>query len=110
MVIIVEDFKKDIYKLHGLEAFEDKMTFYYDESGNCRKFKLTDTKVNDIEALKKLDYEGARAVLMKQHGIGKKVADCICVFGLHKLEAFPIDTHVRQILAEHYKAGFPFER
>ena len=64
----------------------------------------------DIEALKKLDYEGARAVLMKQHGIGKKVADCICVFGLHKREAFPIDTHVRQILAEHYKDGFPFEK
>ena len=47
---------------------------------------------------------------MAEHGIGKKVADCICVFGLHHLNAFPIDTHVKQILATHYEDGFPFDR
>lgn len=62
------------------------------------------------EKLIGLSYEEAKKALMKEHGIGKKVADCICVFGLHLLEAFPIDTHVKQILAEHYKDGFPFER
>ena len=48
--------------------------------------------------------------LMKQTGIGNKVADCICVFGLHMLNAFPIDTHVKKILSEHYKDGFPFDK
>ncbi|MDY6356959.1 MAG: DNA glycosylase [Catonella sp.] len=60
--------------------------------------------------LRGMSYEEARAELMKQYGIGKKVADCICIFGLHKLEAFPIDTHVKQILAEHYPDGFPFDK
>ena len=62
------------------------------------------------ENLVGLSYEEAKKQLMAEHGIGKKVADCICVFGLHHLDAFPIDTHVKQILAAHYEAGFPFER
>ena len=62
------------------------------------------------ESLKGLSYDEAKKALMAEHGIGKKVADCICVFGLHHLDAFPIDTHVKQILAAHYKDGFPFEK
>lgn len=30
-------------------------------------------------------------------GVGKKVADCVCLFSLDKLDAIPVDTHVRQI-------------
>lgn len=64
----------------------------------------------DLDALKKLDYEDAHKTLLQKKGIGKKVADCICVFGLHHLNAFPIDTHVKRLLSEHYPSGFPFER
>ena len=46
---------------------------------------------------------------MKLSGVGTKVADCICLFGLHRLEAFPIDTHIRQVLERHYPDGFPYE-
>lgn len=48
--------------------------------------------------------------LLERKGIGKKVANCICLFGLHHVEAFPIDTHVKQLLAEHYRDGFDFDR
>lgn len=64
----------------------------------------------DLEALKEMTYEEALQYLMKRKGIGKKVADCICVFGLHHLDAFPIDTHVKRILREHYPEGFSFSR
>ena len=50
--INVEDQKKVILDLNGIPPFEEEMTFYYDESGNCRKFSLTDTGFNDIDALK----------------------------------------------------------
>ena len=39
---------------------------------------------------------------MKCKGIGSKIADCIAVFSLEKLEAFPIDVWVRRALGEWY--------
>lgn len=63
-----------------------------------------------LDALKRMDYEEAKKELMKLCGIGKKVADCICLFALHHVEAFPVDTHVSQLLAAHYPNGFPFWR
>ena len=62
------------------------------------------------EELKKMEYSEAHRKLTDQYGIGKKVADCICLFGLHHVDAFPIDTHVKKILEQHYPQGFPFER
>ena len=63
----------------------------------------------DMESLPDLSYEDARAQLLRLPGVGKKVADCICLFALHHIEAFPIDTHIKDMLAR-YKEGFPFER
>lgn len=70
---------------------------------------VTEGKVS-LEVLKNMDYEEAKKELMKLCGIGKKVADCICLFALHHVEAFPVDTHVSQLLAAHYPNGFPFWR
>ena len=64
----------------------------------------------NLDGLNDLTYEEARRKLLSVYGIGPKVADCICLFALHHIEAFPIDTHVRQILAAHYAGGFPFDR
>ncbi len=64
----------------------------------------------DLNALRALPYEEARAALMGLYGVGKKVADCICLFALHTIDAFPIDTHIRRVLEQHYQKGFPFER
>ena len=43
-------------------------------------------------------------------GVGEKVAECICLFALHHLEAFPVDTHISQALERHYRRGFPRRR
>lgn len=64
----------------------------------------------DLEKIASMDYEGAREELMKMYGIGAKVADCICLFALHKLESFPVDTHISQAVEKHYGGRFPFEK
>lgn len=64
----------------------------------------------DLDKLPEMSYPQARAELLKLYGVGGKVADCICLFGLHRLQAFPVDTHIRQALEAHYQSGFPFER
>ena len=47
---------------------------------------------------------------MRLSGIGGKVADCICLFALHQMDAFPVDTHIKKALELHYPGGFPFEK
>lgn len=43
-----------------------------------------------------------REELIKMHGIGPKVANCIMLFGLKDVEAFPLDTWVRHIMNDIY--------
>ncbi len=64
----------------------------------------------DLETLRGLPYQQAREILLKLYGVGGKVADCICLFALHHLEAFPIDTHINQAMTGHYASGFPSDR
>ena len=64
----------------------------------------------DLEAVRRMPYRKARETLMGLFGVGEKVADCICLFALHHLDAFPVDTHISQALASHYKRGFPNRR
>ena len=52
----------------------------------------------NFSSLKKLDYHEARDSLCQVFGIGKKVADCILLFSLDKLEAVPLDRWVLRIL------------
>ncbi|MCW3977016.1 MAG: hypothetical protein NWE77_03685 [Candidatus Bathyarchaeota archaeon] len=60
----------------------------------------------DLQALRKLSYEKARVELMKLAGIGPKVADCILLFSLDKLEASPIDVWIKRIFMECYADYF----
>ncbi|MDO4266912.1 MAG: DNA glycosylase [Eubacteriales bacterium] len=64
----------------------------------------------DLHAVEQMNYRQSREALLTLFGAGEKVADCICLFALHHLEAFPIDTHIRQALDQHYKRGFPNRR
>ena len=59
----------------------------------------------DFAALRRASYEEAKAELMSLPGIGAKVADCVLVFSLDKLEGFPVDRWVRRCLKEWYFQG-----
>ena len=63
-----------------------------------------------LDEIKRMPYGQAKEELLKLFGVGEKVADCICLFALHHLQAFPIDTHINQALQQHYKRGFPKRR
>jgi N-glycosylase/DNA lyase len=45
-----------------------------------------------------------QAELMRFAGVGRKVADCVALFSLDKLEAIPVDTHVWQIACRDFHA------
>ena len=73
----------------------------------ARKVCFGDISLNSLHDM---TYKAARKELLGLYGVGEKVADCICLFGLHQLDAFPVDTHIRQALDAHYKRGFPNRR
>ena len=62
----------------------------------------------DFAWLKKADYLTALENLKKILGIGNKVADCILLFSLDKMEAFPIDRWTQRILLKYYKKDFDY--
>lgn len=64
----------------------------------------------NLKAVQNMEYDEAKAELLKLCGVGEKVADCICLFALHQLDAFPSDTHINKVLSERYPKGFPFEK
>ncbi|TLX81469.1 MAG: DNA repair protein [Thaumarchaeota archaeon] len=60
----------------------------------------------EFDFLKKTDYKSAKDDLKNIYGIGNKVADCILLFSLEKLEAFPIDRWTQRILQKYYSKKF----
>ncbi|KAF2636239.1 hypothetical protein P280DRAFT_473369 [Massarina eburnea CBS 473.64] len=50
-------------------------------------------------------YRKAHEELLALHGVGPKVADCVCLMGLGWSESVPVDTHVWQIAQRDYRFG-----
>jgi N-glycosylase/DNA lyase len=60
-----------------------------------------------LEKIRALDYAAARAELMRLHGVGGKIADCVLLFGYGFDAAFPVDVWIERALQELY---FPRRR
>ena len=56
----------------------------------------------DFQALIGMEYEDCWRELVKLPGVGPKVADCVSLFSLEHLEAFPVDVRIRRAMAELY--------
>lgn len=55
-----------------------------------------------LEATEAAPTDEARSRLLELPGVGRKIADCVLLFGAGRLEAFPIDTWVEKILTRAY--------
>ena len=64
----------------------------------------------DFDKLKKVDYQEGKELLLKLPGIGDKVADCVMLFSLEKLGAFPLDTWIVKILQKYYSENFRMDK
>lgn len=61
----------------------------------------------DLEALKTIETETARNELMKIYGVGKKVADCVLLFGLSHINAFPEDVWIKRAMEKLFGGELP---
>ncbi|MBC8516600.1 MAG: DNA repair protein [Nitrosopumilus sp.] len=63
----------------------------------------------DFKYLKKCNYQEAKKEICQIPGVGNKVADCILLFSLNKLESFPLDRWMIRILEKYYSDKFHLE-
>lgn len=49
-------------------------------------------------------------LLLTLPGVGIKVANCVLLFGFHRLASFPRDVWIRRVEDEHYRGHFPERR
>ena len=59
------------------------------------------------EKIRKMPASEVKKYLCSFTGIGEKVADCVCLFGVGLADSFPIDVHIKDIL---YREFIPKER
>ncbi len=65
-------------------------------------------KIN-FEYLKKSNYQNAKDEICLIPGVGNKVADCVLLFSLNKLESFPLDRWMIRILEKYYSDEFQLD-
>jgi N-glycosylase/DNA lyase len=75
-------------------GFRDK---FLDDA--IRKLSAKEIK---LEKIAKMPYAKAMDELMKVKGIGKKVANCILLFGYNKYEAFPVDVWIERVIRKYF--------
>lgn len=68
--------------------------------------KVTSGEI-DLEQLKHTDYDTARGILMTIKGVGPKVADCVLLYGLSHIEAFPRDVWINRALTQLFEGKIP---
>jgi N-glycosylase/DNA lyase len=56
-----------------------------------------------VAQLRRIDYDAAKAALMRCEGVGDKVADCVALFGFEKYEAFPIDVWMERAMRYYFR-------
>ena len=68
--------------------------------------RMVESRQINLERLKKCDYQEAKEAIRLVPGVGDKVADCIMLFALDKMDAFPLDRWMLRILGKYYSGKF----
>jgi N-glycosylase/DNA lyase len=58
-------------------------------------------------ALKNQPTAEIRESLLKIHGVGPKVADCVLLYGFSRTECYPADVWIKRVMTAFFPAGFP---
>lgn len=61
----------------------------------------------ELEQLREMPMDNARAALMKIRGVGPKVAACALLYGLGRADSVPVDVWINRAIAEYYPGGIP---
>ena len=114
----------NISKKYGKKVmFNNKEYYLFPESNKLRNTSINDyrelkcgfrdkyiyeivKKINDniidLNLIERMDSNDALTYLMKNNGIGEKVASCILLFAYSRYDVYPIDTWVKKYMKDTY--------
>ncbi len=69
--------------------------------------KKVSSGIINFENLNDMSNEEAKNVLMQINGVGPKVADCMLLYGLHRLSAFPMDVWMKRVTEKFFPRKTP---
>jgi len=72
--------------------------------------KMAASGAVDLDKIRKQGDDALLETLKRVPGVGEKVANCVMLFGYHRLSRFPVDVWIDRVFTNRYPDGFPFER
>ena len=72
--------------------------------------RMVATGALDLEAIAALSDEALFSALLAVPGVGEKVANCVLLFGYHRLSRFPRDVWINRVEEREYGGSFPLGR
>lgn len=103
--------KNQIFDGGELHGFPDYRRIYENGTGPLKSMKLgfrtrfvfsAAEHFSNDEFSEKVGTEDIRKRLLGINGVGEKVLDCVMLYGLHDLSAFPMDVWMLRVLSKHY--------
>lgn len=73
----------------------------------ARRVSLGETDLEKIESAE--SFEAVMEELKKILGVGDKVASCVALFGMARLEAFPIDVWMKRAIDDYFDGHLDYE-
>lgn len=68
--------------------------------------ELCEMRETDLLQIRNQDDETAKNILLRIKGVGEKVANCILLFGLHRMNSYPVDVWVKRLIEDIYDGDF----
>jgi N-glycosylase/DNA lyase len=96
------------YAFPTLEAMAGAGEDYFSSIGAGYRASYLDRTAKTLldrnfDSFKNLNTADLRSALMALHGVGRKVADCILLFGFNRFDVFPVDTWIKKVFEAEYK-------
>ena len=89
----------------GEQALRDLRLGYKAEYVDKTSKRVADGEI-DLYALREESYEHALEAVTALPGVADKIGNCVLLFSLDKLEAFPVDVHIERAVEREYAPRF----
>ncbi len=96
------------YAFPSIKTMAEKDVSFYQSIGlgyraeYIRRLAVEISKGFSIEELNNFDTKSLKNKLLNIYGVGRKVCDCVSLFGFHRSDSFPVDTWIEKVYKENF--------